>query len=64
MKYVFSVIVGVLAGVVSAQAAGYRVETVASGLEHPWSLAFLPGDRMLVTGARQGSCRLSHAALS
>lgn len=57
MKYVFSVIVGVLAWVVSAQAAGYRVETVASGLEHPWSLAFLPGDRMLVT-ERPGRLRL------
>ncbi len=57
MKYVFAFIVGALAVVVSAQAAGYRVETVASGLEHPWSLAFLPGGRMLVT-ERPGRLRV------
>jgi glucose/arabinose dehydrogenase len=27
----------------------FRVETVARGLDHPWSLAFLPAGRMLVT---------------
>ncbi len=32
-----------------AMANGYRVETVASGLEHPWSVAFLPDQRILVT---------------
>lgn len=57
MKYVFAFIVGALAVVVSAQAAGYRVETVVSGLEHPWSLAFLPGGRMLVT-ERPGRLRV------
>src|SRR5215207_1600149 len=33
------------------------VETVASGLEHPWSLAFLPDGRMLVT-ERPGRLRV------
>ena len=57
MKYVMALFVGVLATVMSVQAAGYRVETVASGLDHPWSLAFLPGGRMLVT-ERPGRLRL------
>ena len=39
------------------QAPNYRIETVADGLNHPWSLAFLPDGRMLVT-ERAGSLRL------
>ncbi|MDH3233148.1 MAG: PQQ-dependent sugar dehydrogenase [Alphaproteobacteria bacterium] len=37
----------------------YRLQlvTVAKGLEHPWSLAFLPGGRMLVT-ERPGRLRI------
>ncbi len=57
MKYVLAVFLGAWVLVTSAQAAGYRVETVASGLEHPWSLAFLPGGRMLVT-ERPGRLRV------
>ncbi len=57
MKYVLALLLGALALVQSAHAAGYRVETVAAGLVHPWSLAFLPGGRMLVT-ERPGRLRL------
>jgi glucose/arabinose dehydrogenase len=35
----------------------YRVVTVADGLEHPWSIAFLPGGDMLVT-ERPGRLRV------
>ncbi|HEY1927953.1 MAG TPA: PQQ-dependent sugar dehydrogenase [Caulobacteraceae bacterium] len=40
----------------SAQTS-YRVETVAEGLDHPWSLAWLPDGEMLVT-ERPGRLRL------
>ena len=39
----------VLAGRVDAAPINYEVETVAEGLDHPWSLAFLPDGNMLVT---------------
>jgi aldose sugar dehydrogenase len=38
-------------------AAPVRVETVASGLEHPWGIAFLPDGRILVT-ERPGRVRI------
>ena len=41
----------------SAIQANIRVETVASGLEHPWGLAFLPDGRILVT-ERPGRLRM------
>ena len=39
-----------------AQAADYRVETVAQGLNFPWCVAFLPDGRLLVT-QRSGELR-------
>jgi len=41
----------------AANSAPYRVETVASGLVHPWSLAFLPDGNALIT-ERPGRLRL------
>ena len=44
----------------SALAQSPRVETVASGLENPWAVAFLPGGRFLVT-ERPGRLRVVEA---
>jgi glucose/arabinose dehydrogenase len=57
IRYFLTFVLSTLLTVFSAHAAGYRVVTVASGLDHPWSLAFLPGGRMLVT-ERAGRLRL------
>ncbi|GLS03112.1 hypothetical protein GCM10007860_02550 [Chitiniphilus shinanonensis] len=46
-----------MAGLPPTESAAYTVETIASGLEHPWSLAFLPDGRMLVT-ERPGRLRV------
>jgi len=43
--------------VVKSEKADFRVETVASGLEYPWSLTFLPDGRKLVT-ERPGRLRI------
>lgn len=41
----------------AARAAEYQIETLTEGLQYPWSLAFLPDGRMLVT-ERVGRLRL------
>jgi glucose/arabinose dehydrogenase len=43
------VLAAVAMGALGAAAAAPRPEIVASGLENPWGLAFLPGGRFLVT---------------
>ena len=43
------VLIAIFAIDTPAQAQAVRPETVASGLENPWGLAFLPGGRFLVT---------------
>ena len=45
------------AQIVNSQTQVFRSVVVASGLEHPWSLAFLPDGRMLIT-ERRGRLRL------
>src|SRR5215471_1259256 len=45
------------AQIFSSSAGDIEVDTVARGLEHPWSLAFLPNNRMLVT-ERPGRMRI------
>lgn len=44
-------------GIHTSQEHDFRVVTVAEGLEHPWSLAFLPNGDLLVT-ERPGRLRL------
>ena len=46
-----------VADVYSSEQHDYRVETVASGLAHPWGMAFLPGGEMLVS-ERDGRLRV------
>lgn len=50
-----------LASVAQAQAPALRTDVVASGLEHPWALAFIDGGRFLVT-ERPGRLRVVSAS--
>ncbi|AUV80381.1 glucose dehydrogenase [Salinigranum rubrum] len=42
----------------ATDASSYAVETVASGFEHPWALAFLPDDTRLLVTERAGRLAL------
>lgn len=55
-KFALFLIATCLSGT-QAQAQGVRPETVATGLQNPWGLAFLPGGRFLVT-ERPGKLRV------
>jgi aldose sugar dehydrogenase len=47
-----------LAAGAQASESGYEIETVADGLEHPWGMAFLPGERHLLVTERAGRLQL------
>ena len=51
----FVLLMVVLGGPLATAAPAYRIETVATGLDRPWSLAFLPDGRALLT---EGAGRL------
>lgn len=56
--FILTVIVGSPhAQTYSSERHGFRLTTIVQGLEHPWSVAFLPGGDLLVT-ERPGRLRL------
>ena len=48
-KLLITLTVTVAGGLTAAAAQAEQVQVMASGLDHPWSLAFLPGGDVLVT---------------
>ncbi|HWX29916.1 MAG TPA: PQQ-dependent sugar dehydrogenase [Steroidobacteraceae bacterium] len=55
----FGLVLMMLSGAAVAEPVPVRVVTVAAGMNHPWSLAFLPGGDLLVT-ERNGGLRIIH----
>jgi len=59
MQRMLATIVLLSACTATAAAPAYRIETIAQGLDHPWSIAFLPDGDVLVT-ERAGRLRVIH----
>lgn len=48
--------------IIQSEAAAFRVEEVADGLQVPWAIAFLPGNRALISERAAGRIRLADLA--
>lgn len=60
LAFFWSALILAVSASAGAQAQDVRAETVATGLEHPWAVAFLPQGGYLVT-ERPGRMRVVHA---
>lgn len=54
---VLAIVLAIVLGIERAVAADYQIETIAEGLDHPWSIAWLPDSKVLVT-ERPGRLRM------